>query len=377
MSTHSVSIIVPIYNVERNLAEGLTSVLGQTLKDIEVITIDDGSTDGSPDILRGFELADNRIVAKRQENAGAGAARNHGLSLASGRYIYFLDPDDVLYNEHALSHLLSAMSKSGMNMCGGNFELICDRAKNVSEPNDTKILDKELFYKNSTNFHFATEKVGQASDYKSASWFWRFMYDREFLLRHNLHFPDYRRFQDVPFLAKALTKTNGIHFIGEITHCYRINHKIMKYTNAQKTDVVNALADVLATYEEGSALVQYSDALTILVEMTDVFSNDILTGRESDNALKSRINEVFASIDYDKISGKFLSKTDVSRLKSLLSPPTYEKLLGVDNGSVFIDVPDSQRRTVDNKPTMSTPHRPQKAKGSEPVTAFTIADNLG
>jgi glycosyltransferase involved in cell wall biosynthesis len=353
----SVSIIVPVYNVEHYLAVSLTSVLGQTLKDIEVIAIDDGSTDGSPDILRRFELADKRVVAKRQENAGAGAARNHGLSLASGRYVYFLDSDDVLYNEQALSRLFSAMSKSGMNMCGGNFELICDRAKNSSKPDDVNILDKELFYKNSTNFHFATEKVGQASDYKSASWFWRFIFDREFLLRHDIHFPDYRRFQDVPFLAKAITKTNGIHFIADITHCYRVNHKIMKYTKAQKTDIVNALADVLATYEEGSALVQYSDALTILVEMTDVFSNDILTGRESDNALKSRINEVFASIDYDKISGKFLSKTDISRLKPLLAPPSYEKLLSVETGSVFFDVPDPQRRTVDTKPIMSAhPH---------------------
>ena len=89
-----VSVIIPVYNVEKYLGECLDSVLGQTLRDIEVICVDDGSTDGSPAMLEKYAARDSRVKVLRQENSGAGAARNAGLSVASGDYLFFCDPDD-------------------------------------------------------------------------------------------------------------------------------------------------------------------------------------------------------------------------------------------------------------------------------------------
>jgi glycosyltransferase involved in cell wall biosynthesis len=92
-----VSIIIPVYNVEKYLAECLDSVIGQTLRDIEIICIDDGSTDRSPQILDEYAKKDSRIIIIHQKNAGPGLARNVGINLAKGQYIAFLDSDDAMY----------------------------------------------------------------------------------------------------------------------------------------------------------------------------------------------------------------------------------------------------------------------------------------
>ena len=99
------SVIIPVYNVEKYLAECLDSVCSQTLKDIEIICIDDGSTDGSAAILDDYARRDPRVRVIRQANAGVGAARNRGLDIATGRYVYFIDSDDWLADKNALSVL--------------------------------------------------------------------------------------------------------------------------------------------------------------------------------------------------------------------------------------------------------------------------------
>lgn len=89
-----VSVIIPVYNAEKYLKECLDSVRGQTLKDIEIICVDDGSADGSPAILADTAREDGRVRVITQPNAGAGAARNAGIAAASGEYLAFIDADD-------------------------------------------------------------------------------------------------------------------------------------------------------------------------------------------------------------------------------------------------------------------------------------------
>ena len=90
-----ISVIIPVYNVEAYLRECLDSVVNQALRDIEIICVDDGSTDGSAAILKEYAAKDGRIKIVKQANAGAGAARNAGLALAKGEWLSFLDADDV------------------------------------------------------------------------------------------------------------------------------------------------------------------------------------------------------------------------------------------------------------------------------------------
>ena len=94
-----VSIIVPIYNVELYLAECVESIRNQTVKEIEIILVDDGSPDGCPEMCDRFAAEDERIRVIHQENAGVSAARNRGMEMAAGEWIMFADPDDWLESD--------------------------------------------------------------------------------------------------------------------------------------------------------------------------------------------------------------------------------------------------------------------------------------
>lgn len=105
MSKISVSVIIPVYNVEEYIQECLESVLEQTLTDIEVVCVDDCSTDGSVDAI--LSIDDDRVtLVRREQNGGLPAARNSGLRVAQGEFFYFLDADDVLYDETSLEGML-------------------------------------------------------------------------------------------------------------------------------------------------------------------------------------------------------------------------------------------------------------------------------
>ena len=91
-----VSVIIPIYNTDAYLSEALDSICNQTLKELEIILINDGSTDKSQNIIEEYAVRDSRIQWHIQPNQGQGVARNHGLQYATGEYIYFMDSDDIL-----------------------------------------------------------------------------------------------------------------------------------------------------------------------------------------------------------------------------------------------------------------------------------------
>ena len=115
--THDmISIIIPIYNVEKYLNDCLESVQQQTYSDFEVLMVDDGSKDGSAGICREYEEKDDRFHYYHQENAGVSAARNLGLEYAKGEYICFVDADDMVAQDY-LSHLLKLSSEGGLGVC--------------------------------------------------------------------------------------------------------------------------------------------------------------------------------------------------------------------------------------------------------------------
>ena len=121
----AVSVILPVFNVEPYIRECLDSVTGQTLKDIEIICVNDGSTDASPEIIREDAAKDSRIRIIDQENSGASVARNSGVDAAAGKYIYFMDSDDILEPE--------ALELCFENMERRNLEMVCFNAVSFAE----------------------------------------------------------------------------------------------------------------------------------------------------------------------------------------------------------------------------------------------------
>ena len=163
--TPKVSLLVPICNVERYLRVCLDSAVAQTLNDIEIICINDGSTDHSADVLTSAQRRDGRVRCLTQENAGAGMARNKGIAEAKGEYIAFLDADDLYPGPYALETLLAAAEKSGAMVCGGSIE----KAKG----NDVHPM-----------FVFTEEGFHNACDEPLDRFFARFIYNRNFLLEN-------------------------------------------------------------------------------------------------------------------------------------------------------------------------------------------------
>ena len=150
-TTPLISIIVPVYNVEKYLSRCIESILSQSYKNLELILVDDGSTDLSYEICKKYKAEDNRVIITNQKNAGSSVARNTGLSYAKGEFIGFVDSDDwVLPNmfdvmiSKALKHKLNIVERVETNSFGYLFRhwvwfAAAKQAKNKAEMNGKHI----------------------------------------------------------------------------------------------------------------------------------------------------------------------------------------------------------------------------------------------
>lgn len=143
-----ISIIIPVYNVEKYLERCIESVINQTLKNIEIILVNDGSTDSSPKICDYYASIDNRIKVIHKKNEGVGSARNTGLDVANGLYIGFLDSDDYV-DKNMYKVLYENLNKRNVDICVCDFEYITKEDKSLYSSANMKGLDGTY---NSINF---------------------------------------------------------------------------------------------------------------------------------------------------------------------------------------------------------------------------------
>jgi glycosyltransferase involved in cell wall biosynthesis len=156
--------VIPVYNTADYLEEALRSVMNQTLKDIEIIIIDDGSTDDSLSIIKKLLLEDNRIQCFSQSNQGQSVARNIGIDKARGKYIYFMDSDDFL-EEEALQHCYIKAEKNKLDFVVFNAAILNkDNSFTISFDYKKPILNEEYIYSGkSLLFKMLTQKTYQCS----------------------------------------------------------------------------------------------------------------------------------------------------------------------------------------------------------------------
>lgn len=138
-----VSVIVPVYNTSRYLEQCVGSIIAQTYKDLEIILVDDGSTDNSGEICDELAKKDGRIVCFHKKNGGLGSARNYGLERATGEYISFIDSDD-LADKDMISVLVSDMERFGADMAGSDYLEFCDSLPPVNEKVRAKCVDTDV-----------------------------------------------------------------------------------------------------------------------------------------------------------------------------------------------------------------------------------------
>lgn len=205
------SIIIPVYNVERYLDECLSSICDQTFRNLEIICVNDGSTDGSLEILRTWEKRDSRITILSTENRGVSMARNLGFEIATGEYIACVDPDDVVEPE-MYERLLPIVEDQHLDVLGCGYR---------PTPYDKKV-----------DYHFCTEQTLTTEQLLSSSnviqssndlcFPWRFIIRRGLLEDNNLRMNAKIRIgEDMIFMMQVVSVAQRIYLTNYAPYHYR------------------------------------------------------------------------------------------------------------------------------------------------------------
>lgn len=204
-----VSLIVPIYNVERFLDEALESIREQDDARLEIVCIDDGSTDASADILAAHARADRRILAHRQPNAGLGAARNAGLHFASGDLIMFVDADDRLPTD-AVSQLQSSLERTGSDFSVGKIRRF-DERRTWNSALTTSVFDVRL---DRTHISAHPQLVYDTVAVNK-------LFRKTFLDRISFAFPLGVAFEDMELITRAHLAAEAIDVVPKVVYEWR------------------------------------------------------------------------------------------------------------------------------------------------------------
>lgn len=233
-----ISVIMPVYNRARVLPKAVGSVLSQTLQDIELLCINDGSTDNSVMVLKKLAQNDSRLKILSQRNAGAGPARNYGLKRAKGEFVAFLDSDDWYASDDVLEKLyLGAVMHDVMICLGGSRRAKLGKLQPLEEPG---------------KIYFTKESLINYKDYQFTHGYCRGIYDRKMLMENQICFPPYRRFEDPPFFVKTMGCAEHFYAIPDIVLIYDESRHYQKINWDERTvtDLLKGIRDVLRMARE-------------------------------------------------------------------------------------------------------------------------------
>ena len=228
-----ISIIIPIFNVQEFLGECLDSALNQTLKEIELICINDGSSDNSGKILDEYAKKDSRVKVYHRENKGVGYTRNEALKKASGEFVAFIDPDDFYPNNYILEKMYNCAKENNVLICGGKMAIFRNGV----------IIEQEDYMSLTTIYSFNECELIDYNDYQFDYGYTRFIYNRQYLIENNINFPNYKRFEDPLFLVKAFYCAKKAYVINEVTYIYRNDHKTINWSKKSQIDLLKGLRD--------------------------------------------------------------------------------------------------------------------------------------
>lgn len=234
-----VSVVVPVYNAERHLRETLDSLAAQDYGDFEVIMVDDGSADGSPAICKEYAASDARFRYVCQENAGAGAARNHGMDLATGEYLLFLDSDD-LFEQNLVSTLAANAEESGadVTVCGADsFDSETGATLGALTPHAS--VAPGVYRAEELASHLFLYIEGRP---------WDKLFRTDFVRKSGLRFQSLSYSNDTYFVYSAVVAAERVCFLDDVLVHYRVGAGSSLRDKAPK-DVTCDLVALDAVYE--------------------------------------------------------------------------------------------------------------------------------
>ena len=249
----AISVIIPMYNVEKYIAECLESLLAQTFQDFEVIVVDDCSTDFSRDVVHSFfqKFGDKLKLFKMKKNTGfPGIPRNVALEEARGQYVYFLDSDDLLTNT-ALEELYNVAENFNADV------VHCDRYlffKDDEGKDSAKIAigfqNAELVAEPTLETFDLNERVTKFTQRKYSWWAWNKLFRRQFLLDSEIKFPEVNVFEDLVFVFKCLVVAKNYVRAPFAGYYYRYNNASMSHKSRNAVDSSITLFKVVNSLDE-------------------------------------------------------------------------------------------------------------------------------
>ena len=319
----AVSIIIPVYNNEKFLKKCLESVINQSIENIEIICIDDGSTDNSLKILKKYESQDKRIKIISQMNSGAAIARNKGIDLANGEYILFLDSDDWLE--------LNALEKLLNNVISNDSDLVLF---NAVEHKDDGVLKNRIYmdvnssedYNNFT-FNYKFNKKFVMNGYLVI---WSKFYKTSFLTENNLTFTNHPIFNDIQFHIKSMLLAKKISYCPDILYNYlRINQPSLqnRVGLTKKSFIILKIMDEIEDYLKENNFYEDLELNFLRFKITELEVRLHKISNDYKNELFFLIKNEFKSMDVSPIQ---LKKLPFKNYKF------YMDVLGYDSFFEFI-----------------------------------------
>ena len=237
-----VSVIVPIYNVEKYLEKCINSLLSQTLEDIQIILVNDGSKDNSGNIAKEYEKNNkNRIIYVEKENGGLSDARNYGLKYATGDFIAFLDSDDYI-EKNAYEEMYNKAIEENADYVECDF---------IWEfPNKIRV-DKQYPYKNKKEMLSFVRVVA-----------WNKLIKRQLIIDNNLEFPKGLRYEDIEFTYKLIPFVNKFVYVDKpFIHYVQREGSIANVQNERTAEIFTVLDNVIEFYKKNNIYEKYRDEL--------------------------------------------------------------------------------------------------------------------
>lgn len=306
MSEIKMSIIIPVYNVSKYLVRCLDSVINQTLKEIEIICIDDGSTDGCKEILEQYAQKDKRIICIEQKNQGQGSARNNGLKIAKGKYIQFLDSDDF-YEPMCCEKMYNLMEKE-------QVDVACFEPKVIYEAYSfRKKEDATYFSLKYAGLKKITPEMARLIDVNC----WNKTFKKDFLEKNKITFPERLHFEDVAFFWFWITKVDIVYFFKE---------QLINYVRHQNSFVGNI-------FDKKTANV--FDAIKVNDIIFSYLENNKLFSKYGNEFIKYCIFKLQWQISYIPNANLEIKKELINQTSILLKKVKYEELTLSDKEKIL------------------------------------------
>lgn len=318
-----ISVIIPVYNVEPYLRKCLDSVINQTYQDLEILCVNDGSTDNSLDILEEYATLDSRIVVFSQENGGLSAARNTGLRNAKGDYVYFLDSDDYI-DLNAIERLHSLAEEKSLdvimfkllNFYDGEIEKFSENYYEM--PYLTRNLKKDVFDYTDIKKHIFRMNVTVPTKF----------FKRELI--KDLEFLEGYIFEDNLFFIEYIFKAKRIYYYDNYLYYRRVRSESIIYSASRKhLDIIPIYKEITRKIVEYDLYDEFKEAL-FSASVRDLYLRFKKVNPEYQEEFFTKIKEYFLGVETEVQHNLDFGKI-TERIKTIfyniLNSQTYRELL--------------------------------------------------